>query len=174
MTGQILTLYRVTESGRDIEREPVRAVDVINRVLRDAADYAEHRGVDCKLVVSQESAGASVLGDEGLLQRAIDNVLQNALDHTPPGKAVHLGVKVSGDWFSLIIRDEGPGVPEDLLGHLFEPFFRADKSRGGKGWGLGLAIARDIVAAHDGNITADVGESGGLRVTVRFPLFLGS
>lgn len=174
MTGQILSLYRVTESGRDIEREPVKAVDVINRVLQDSADYAEHRGVDCKLVVSQDSAGASVLGDEGLLQRAIDNILQNALDHTPPGKAVHLGVKVSGNWFSLIITDEGPGVPEDLLGHLFEPFFRADKSRSGKGWGLGLAIARDIVAAHDGDITADVEESGGLRVTVRFPLFPGS
>ena len=152
-------------------REPLRVVNVINRVLQDASDYAEHRGVDCKLLVSPECARTSVLGDEELLQRAIDNILQNALDYTPPGKAMHIGVKASGNWLSVIIEDEGPGVPEDLLAHLFEPFFRADKSRGGKGWGLGLAIARDIVSAHDGKISAEVGESGGLRVTVRLPLF---
>ncbi|PHQ26965.1 two-component sensor histidine kinase [Marinobacter guineae] len=172
MTGQILALYRVTEAGGDIEREPLKPVKVINRVLQDAADYAEHQGVDCKLVASPESAGTSVLGDEGLLQRAIDNILQNALDHTPPGKVVNLAVSVSDGWLDLTIEDEGPGVPEELVPHLFEPFFRADKSRGGTGWGLGLAIARDIVSAHDGEITAAVGEPGGLRVTVRLPVFI--
>lgn len=173
MTGQILTLYRVTEAGGDIEREPLRPIHVINRVLQESADYAEHQGIDCKLVVSPESSRASVLGDEGLLQRAIDNVLQNALDHTPPGRAVHLGATVSDGWLSLTVDDEGPGVAEDLLGQLFEPFFRADKSRSGKGWGLGLAIARDIIAAHDGDILAAVGEQGGLRVTIRLPVFFG-
>jgi signal transduction histidine kinase len=173
MTGQILTLHRITEAGGDIEREPLRPVHVINRVLRDAADYAEHQGVDCKLVASPDSSGASVLGDEGLLQRAIDNILQNALDHTPPGGAVHVGVTVSDGWLSLTVDDEGPGVPEELIGHLFEPFFRAEKSRGGMGWGLGLAIARDIVSAHDGVIAASAGEQGGLRVTVRLPVFFG-
>jgi signal transduction histidine kinase len=129
--------------------------------------------VDCKLVVSPESSRASVLGDEGLLQRAIDNILQNALDHTPPGRAVHLAVTVADDWLTLTIDDEGPGVPDELIGQLFEPFFRADKSRGGTGWGLGLAIARDIVAAHDGVIGAAAGETGGLRVTLRLPVFFG-
>ena len=74
---------------------------------------------------------------------------------------------------TLTVDDEGPGVPDELIGQLFEPFFRADKSRGGKGWGLGLAIARDIVAAHDGLIAAEAGERGGLRVTVRLPVFFG-
>ena len=69
------------------------------------------------------------------------------------------------------IEDEGTGVEADLLPHLFEPFFRADKSRGGQGWGLGLAIARDIVTAHDGKIAAAGGEAGGLRVTVELPVF---
>ncbi|WP_417531061.1 sensor histidine kinase [Marinobacter lipolyticus] len=171
MTGQILTLYRVSESGGDIERESVLPVNVINRVLQDAADYAEHQGVDCKLVVSPAGESVTVLGDEGLLQRALDNVLQNALDHTPPGRYVHIDVTASGEWLELAIEDEGPGVPAELLPHLFEPFFRADKSRGGKGWGLGLAIARDIVAAHDGEISAAPGARGGLRVQVRLPVF---
>ncbi|MDO6442671.1 HAMP domain-containing sensor histidine kinase [Marinobacter sp. 2_MG-2023] len=171
MTGQILTLYRVTEQGGDIAREPERPVDLVNQVLRDAADYAEHQRVDCKLDSMPESTGVSVLGDAGLLQRAFDNILQNALDHTPPGKVVHIALKVSSGWISLAIEDEGPGVPGEILDHLFEPFFRGDKSRGGEGWGLGLAIAKDIILAHDGEITANNSQRGGLQILVRLPVF---
>ena len=171
MTGQILTLYRVTEQGGDIAREPVRPVDLLNHVLRDSAEYAEHRSVDCKLVSMPESTGVSVLGDVGLLQRAFDNILQNALDHTPPGKVVHVALTVSAGWISLMIEDEGPGVADEILEHLFEPFFRADKSRGGQGWGLGLAIAKHIILVHDGEITANNSERGGLQIVVRLPVF---
>ena len=142
-------------------------------VLQDAADYAEHRRVDCKLVASEESKAVSVLGDGGLLQRAFDNVLQNALDHTPPGKSVKLSLSTGNERIRLIVADEGPGAPEDLLQHLFEPFFRADKSRGGKGWGLGLAIARDIIQAHNGHISARNRDEGGLEVILELPVFVG-
>lgn len=171
MTSQILTLYRVSEEGRDIPREAVQPVIVINDVLQDAADYAEHRGVDCQLTISPDCPGVSVLGDQGLLQRAFDNIVQNALDHTSPRHAVHVGMNKVDGALVTVIEDEGPGVPPEMLPHLFEPFYRADKSRGGKGWGLGLAIARDIVAAHDGDIRADLAASGGLRVTVTLPVF---
>jgi len=173
MTGQILTLYRVSESGGSIAREPVKPLTVVNRVLVDAADYAEHRGVDCELIAGEDTKAVSVLGDAGLLQRAFDNVLQNALDHTPPGKSIHVSVARVQGVIEISIADEGPGAPDELLSHLFEPFFRADKSRGGKGWGLGLAIARDIVYAHDGTITADNLPDGGLQVTVQLPIFIG-
>lgn len=171
MTSQILTLYRVTEEGADIPREAVQPVVIINNVLQDAADYAEHQRVDCRLMVRPECRNVSVLGDQGLLQRAFDNIVQNALDHTSPGHAIHVGVDKLGGNLVVAIEDEGAGVPEDMLPHLFEPFYRADKSRGGKGWGLGLAIARDIVSAHDGEIRAENGPSGGLRVTVSLPIF---
>ncbi len=173
MTSQILTLYRVSEQGGDIEREGVEPVAIINDVLKDAADYAEHRGVDCLLTISPDCRHVSVLGDRGLLQRAFDNILQNALDHTPPGEKVHVAMHSEQKQLVLEIRDEGPGVPNDLLPHLFEPFYRADKSRGGKGWGLGLAIARDIVATHDGRIEAVNASQGGLAVTVQLPVFTG-
>ena len=172
MTAQILTLYRVSEQGTHIERQSVRPVKLMNQVLHDAADYAEHQGVDCTLTASTEVADMSVLGDPELLHRAFDNIVQNALDHTPPGRRVHVKAAAVDGRIRVAIEDEGGGVPDDLLPHLFEPFFRADKSRGGQGWGLGLAIARDIVAAHDGQITAAGGASGGLRVTVELPVFL--
>ncbi|WP_239036514.1 HAMP domain-containing sensor histidine kinase [Marinobacter sp. C7] len=171
MTSQILTLYRVTEQGEAIDRLPVEPLPLVNRVLEDAADFARHQQVDCRLVAAPDVVNLRFMGDPGLLQRAVDNILQNALDHTPRGKSVHLTLKNAARQMVLEIRDEGPGVPEELLGQLFEPFFRADKSRGGKGWGLGLAIARDIVAAHDGTITAGNSEEGGLSVTIRLPVF---
>ncbi|RBP22227.1 signal transduction histidine kinase [Marinobacter pelagius] len=170
MTGQILTLYRITEQGEEINRLPVEPLPLLNRVLEDASDYAKHQGVECRLVAAPDVARTRVLGDEGLLQRAVDNILQNALDHTPGGRSVHVALKTSAKQLLLEIRDEGPGVPEEMLGQLFEPFFRADKSRGGKGWGLGLAIARDIIAAHDGTITAGNSDEGGLSVTIRLPV----
>ncbi|MBY6033400.1 HAMP domain-containing histidine kinase [Marinobacter daepoensis] len=175
MTGQILTLYRVSEAGGDMAREPVKPLTLLNQVLQDAADYAEHQGVDCKLVSSEPGKGVSVLGDRGLLQRAFDNVLQNALDHTPPGKSVHIAlVTTDDDQVQVTITDEGPGAPDDLLPHVFEPFFRADKSRSGHGWGLGLAIARDIITAHDGQVSARNSDGGGLMVTLALPVFVGS
>lgn len=171
MTGQILTLYRVTEQGGDIGRKPVRPADLLNQVLRDSAEYAEHRSVDCKLVSMPGSRSVSVLGDAGLLQRAFDNILQNALDYTPPGKVVHVALTATAGWISLAIEDEGPGVADEILDHLFEPFFRGDKSRGGEGWGLGLAIAKNIILAHDGEIAAHNSDSGGLQIVARLPVF---
>lgn len=171
MTSQILTLYRVADQGGDIEREPVKPVPLINQVLSDAADYAEHQGVDCHLTASNSVAGVTVLGDSGLLQRALDNIVQNALDHTPPGHSVHVGVERDQGGVRIEVRDEGAGADEEVLSQLFEPFFQADKSRGGAGWGLGLAIARDIISAHDGHVSAANDTRGGLRVTIWLPLF---
>lgn len=171
MTAQILTLYSVSEQGGDIQREAVQLIHVLNHVLGDAADYAEQRGVDCRLTVMPDSERVLALGDPNLLQRAFDNVLQNALDHTPPGRQVSISLKTLNERLVVDITDEGPGVPESTLGHLFEPFYRADKSRGGKGWGLGLAIARDILGLHDGQIEASNAVTGGLAVRLSLPIF---
>lgn len=172
MTAQILTLYQVLEQGADIEREAIRPVQVLQAVLADAADYAEHQGVDCQLDAAAGSATVAVLGDQHLLQRALDNILQNALDHTPPGGVVRCRVEVAGEAVAIAIHDGGPGVTDENLPHLFEPFYRADQARSGQGWGLGLAIARDIIRAHDGSIQAENGANGGLVVTIRLPVFV--
>ncbi len=171
MTAQILTLYRVTEQGQDIPREPVQPVEVLQRVLQDAADYAEHQNVECQLTFSPASHKMTVLGDDGLLQRAFDNILQNAIDHTPPGQRVEISVTDTGQYVQCEIRDQGPGIPDAMLEHVFEPFYRSDLSRSGQGWGLGLAIAKDIARVHDGDISACNAATGGLVVTLRLPVF---
>ncbi|OEY65308.1 sensor histidine kinase [Marinobacter sp. X15-166B] len=171
MTAQILTLYRVTEQGQSLPREPVRPVDVLQRVLEDAAGYAAHQNVACRLTFSPASHGMTVLGNDGLLQRAFENVLQNAIDYTPPGQDVEVTVTDREQQLYCEIRDHGPGLPETALEQVFEPFYRGDQSRSGKGWGLGLAIAKDIARLHDGDITARNGAGGGLVVALILPVF---
>ncbi|MFL1484853.1 sensor histidine kinase [Marinobacter sp. LN3S78] len=171
MTGQILTLYRVSGGGDGLEREPVNMVRAINDVLRDAADYAEHQRVDCHFEAGADCQQVTVLANGELLRRGLDNILQNALDYTPPGKTVTVRLAREGGTLSCTIIDQGPGAPEEMLSQLFEPFYRADRARSGKGWGLGLAIARDIIASHDGQIEARNVADGGLQVHIRLPVF---
>lgn len=173
MTGQILTLYRVSSGGDGLEREPVQMVHAINDVLRDAADYAEHRRVDCHFEAAPDCHQVTVLASGELLRRGLDNILQNALDYTPPGKTVTVRLAREGDQLYCTITDQGPGAPEDMLNQLFEPFYRADRARSGKGWGLGLAIASNIITSHDGRIDARNVAEGGLQVRIWLPVFTG-
>ncbi|WP_227370253.1 sensor histidine kinase [Halomonas sp. M20] len=169
MTAQILTLYRVSEKGEGIDRRPLRFVDVLGEVLQGVAGYATQRGIDCQLSVKESASEAVILGNDDLIHRALDNVLQNALDHTPPGGQIHILVALEEQRLVCKIRDEGPGVPPEDLAKLFEPFFRSDQARGGKGWGLGLAITRDILHAHGGSVEAENSASGGLMVRLVWP-----
>ncbi|ROU02177.1 sensor histidine kinase [Marinobacter sp. R17] len=171
MTAQILTLHRVGQQGQSMAQEPVNMTRVLNEVLQGATDYAEQQRVDCHLEIADEARNATVLGDEALIHRALDNVLQNALDHTPPDRAVNIHLMLTDRWLTCEIADQGPGVSEKDLPNLFEPFFRSDQARGGQGWGLGLAVSHDIMQAHDGRISASNGLSGGLVVRLDWPVF---
>ena len=143
-------------------------------MLQDAAGYARGRDVKCRLNASEQATHTLVLGDTGLLHRAFDNILQNALDHTPPGQALTVAVTVADNRLWIEITDSGPGAPDEALAHLFEPFYRSDQSRGGPGWGLGLAIAQKVIVAHDGEVSAANAAAGGLVVQVKLPVFVVS
>ncbi len=108
--------------------------------------------------------------DTALLERALENVMENAMRHTPPGSTVNVNVRRFDDLIELSVRDHGPGVPAEDLDAIFQPFFRSDRSRnrGTGGVGLGLAIARASVTAMGGTIEAEMADPG-LRVTIRFP-----
>lgn len=172
MTEQVLTLYRLAAQGEQFAHQPVAVMELLNAVLQDAADYARGRDVQCRLNASEPAIHTLVLGDAGLLHRAFDNILQNALDHTPPGQAVTVEVKIADNRLLIEMTDSGPGAPEAALEHLFEPFYRSDQSRGGSGWGLGLAIAKKVIEAHDGQVSAANASGGGLLVQVQLPVFV--
>ena len=105
-----------------------------------------------------------------LLHRAIENVVRNALRYSPSGGVVRIAAGATGNRLRVSISDQGAGVPDDVLEKIFRPFYRANDQTAGDGYGLGLAIAKKVVAAVNGQIRAKNGESGGLVVEIELPV----
>ena len=127
---------------------------------------AQGCGLDLK------SAGAVPIdGDGELLRRAIENVMRNAIRYAPADSKVEVGLENGGGWAKIRVRDYGPGVPEDALPRLFDPFYRVeqDRDRRSGGVGLGLSIARRAVELHKGKLRAS-NASPGLLVEIELPV----
>ena len=107
----------------------------------------------------------SVIGDAGALERAVTNLLDNAAKWSPPDGVVRVRL-TDGE---LTVDDEGPGIAEEDLTHVFERFWRSDESRSMPGSGLGLAIVAQVVDRHSGSVTASRAPAGGARLTIRLP-----
>jgi two-component system, OmpR family, sensor kinase len=115
---------------------------------------------------------ARIKGDSARIGQVLVNLLYNAIQHNPDGVEVRLSVQSRGNEAVLRVADNGAGIPAEALPHVFERFYRADKSRGGtkNGSGLGLAISRAIVQAHGGTIRAESQAGQGAVFTVSLPL----
>jgi two-component system, OmpR family, sensor kinase len=117
------------------------------------------------------AAGLTVTGDEELLRRAVDNLVMNVLVHTPAGATGAISASAAGDWVTIEVSDDGPGVPPDHLPHIFERFYRGEtRSVSGSGSGLGLAIVAETISAHGGTTHATPVSPHGLRITVTLPV----
>jgi two-component system sensor histidine kinase CpxA len=149
--------------------EQVSLNAIVEQVVSDSKLEAERLG--CALSVTA-LAPYTVSGNPEVLHSAVENVLRNAIYHGGSGELVEIGLHAEGTAVVLTIRDHGPGVPEEVLSRLFEPFYRVDSSRSltTGGSGLGLAIASRAVAMHGGTISADNASPSGLVVTVTVPL----
>ena len=110
--------------------------------------------------------------DRGRIEQVLNNLLSNALRHTPAGGRVELCLDAVGEHLFLRVSDNGTGIPEDALEHIFERFYRADRSRSREvgGTGLGLAIARQLALAHGGDLVAHNRPQGGAEFVLSFPL----
>jgi signal transduction histidine kinase len=101
-------------------------------------------------------------------EQVLTNLVGNAIKFGPPGEPITVVLEEHPSELRLIVSDRGPGVPEDLRGHLFERFFQANQDR--SGMGLGLFITKEIVDRHGGSISVDFPASGGTRFTVALPI----
>ncbi len=165
LVDDLLLLARL-DQGRPLERE---SVDVA-RIVEEAIDSA--RAVEPDRPIDLEVRGpASVMGDEGRLRQAVDNLLDNVRVHTPAGSPVRVNVEPDRDAVLLTVADEGPGLTSEVANRLFERFYRGDpsRSRSKGGVGLGLAIVSAIVEAHGGTVTATSSEGSGTKFEVRLP-----
>ena len=171
LVSDLLLLARLDE-GQDLDTsELVDLTDVVLDAVNDAAVSAPtHRWL-----TELPDGAVWVRGDRARLHQLLANLLSNARVHTPAGTTVTTGIGTGrGDdgvpYVELAVADDGPGIPQDLLPHLFERFFRGDKSRSRQAgsFGLGLSIAASIVEAHHGTIAAESG-SGRTAFKVHLP-----
>jgi two-component system OmpR family sensor kinase len=139
-------------------------------VVDDARFEAQEKGVAIVFPAGPQQPGheALVIGSGKLISRAIENIVRNALRFSRRGDAITIELESDAAGSMLYIRDEGPGVRDEQLGTLFEPFVQADSSPG-QGYGLGLAIAKRAIIAHGGTINAANGGEGGLIITLWLP-----
>jgi two-component system OmpR family sensor kinase len=112
-----------------------------------------------------------VCGDPHQLRQVLANLTRNALVHTPPGTPIEVSLERDEEAVMISVRDHGAGLPQDAAEGLFERFWRAEagRERGKAGAGLGLAIARGVVEAHHGEISAHNAPGGGAVFVVRLP-----
>ncbi len=142
--------------------------EIIDDIVRDCALEAQFR--DCSISVSGSLHGR-VLGNRELLRRAVENVVRNAIRYAPQQSEIHLALSETAREASIAVRDFGPGVPEDTLKRIFDPFFRVEEARdtNGGGSGMGLSIAKRAVQLHHGCIVAE-NAAPGLRIRITIPL----
>ncbi|MDR1509963.1 MAG: HAMP domain-containing protein [Synergistaceae bacterium] len=118
--------------------------------------------------ITVDTQKLSVSGDAALLNRALSNVIHNAIRYAPSDTGIEIKAHRDGERVAITVRDQGQGVPDDELDKIFLPYYRTDKARERSkgGVGLGLAITKRIVENHGGEITAANGPAGGLIVTI--------
>ena len=168
LVGELIQMTRAEGDPAERINEPLDLSAVVELVAREAEIEAEVRQVR---LVRRWQGKFPVTGDGGLLARALDNIVRNAIRHTAAGTAVEIGIDDQSGQAVVSVRDQGPGVPEEMLGTIFKPFFRVESDRGrdSGGIGLGLAIAQRAVVLHHGEISAH-NANPGLTVEVRLPL----
>ena len=111
-----------------------------------------------------------IFADRNQLKRLLLNILDNAIKYTQPGGKISIDLRQQKDSADIDITDTGIGIPEDELPHIFDRFYRVDKSRSSVGFGLGLSIAQSIAMAHGGKIYAKPNLPQGTIFTISLPI----
>jgi signal transduction histidine kinase len=166
LVDDLLLLARF-DAGRALERRPVDLASIAAEAVQQA------RIVTAGRPVTLEAAEPVIVdGDRERLRQVIDNLIGNALQHTPPGTPVAVTVSGELDRGRLTVADQGPGLTRDQAAHVFERFYRTDaaRTRARGGTGLGLAIAASLAAAHGGELTVDTEPGHGAAFRLRLPL----
>ena len=142
----------------------------VRTLAREAVTRAQE-GVGAHTInLVQPSEPVLTWADARLMTMVVEQLLDNARRYTPPGSRIDITVAARGTDAVLTVEDNGPGVADEVLPHLFERFYRSDTARAREGGpGLGLTATASIIALHGGHVVAERGSVGGLRVTVTLP-----
>lgn len=173
LANDIDAVSSAEERRLNLSLEPMRVSDLMWRAGENMRELYREANVNLA-IEEQAAAGLTINVDRQRIGQVLDNLLTNALRHTPAGGIVVLTCARSDDEINLIVNDNGAGIAADHLPHLFERFYRADPSRSRSdhtGSGIGLTISKAITDAHGGTIRAQSpGEGQGSTFIVTLPL----
>ena len=171
MISSVLSLSRMENTISQMELMSVDLKQLLELCIEDAQYIANEKSIAITL------KGASTCltqADPNLLSSAFNNILINAVKYSPPNDTLIVYLTQNGNSFTIDIVDSGTGVPAEDLDKLFEPFYRVaqarDRATGGTG--LGMAIAKQAIVAHNGHIYAINNQSNGLTVTIELPVII--
>ena len=176
LVSALLDLSRI-RSGRPLRMEDDQDVnDIIDRALESVHDTARSVGVTLSHQPNEQVPPLRV--DSVLVETALSNVLGNAIAASPPGGKVSIECELleqsahgaAGHWLRIVVQDQGPGVPDALRSRIFDPFFTTKKGAESSGSGLGLPLAREMMAAHGGDLTLLEDPANGGRFALWLPL----
>jgi heavy metal sensor kinase len=168
MVEDMFVLARADAGGHRLTRRPLYVDEIVAECVRAVSVVAAAR--DIQLTTALQS-DVSVNADDGLLRQLVTNLLDNAVQHTPPSGSIAVAVNSDADSATITVADTGPGIPPADRERVFERFVRLDPARSAtSGAGLGLPIARWIAEQHEGTLTVEQNAVGGCAFVVRLPM----
>jgi len=166
LAENLLEMARLENGRLALDVRPFALNEVIRGLLDEMKSKAAVKGL--RLAYKNSLSKSAVNADEVMLRQVISNVLDNAIKYSSTGTIIISSQKV-GRLIEIAVADSGPGLSAQEIKGIFKKFERGSQSRDGNGFGLGLYIARLIMKAHGGSISAEPGKKKGLRVSLRFP-----
>jgi signal transduction histidine kinase/CheY-like chemotaxis protein len=170
MVDDLLDVSRITSGHIALRRDTVDLARVVDAALEATAHRLEARGHELALHVP--AAGLWVTGDEVRLTQVVVNLLCNAATYTPAGGRIEVMARAARGQVVLLVRDNGPGIPPEVLPRIFDLFVQGPRSleRGEGGLGLGLPIVRSLVALHGGTVDVSTAVGRGTDLVVSLPM----
>lgn len=180
LVNELLILTRADAGSLQLEFRPLDLVELVNQRCELLTNLATRHSVKIKIInrsddfsrpKATEVATTQVLADPDRLSQVLDNLLDNAIRHSPPNSTITVSITEANDRVECSVSDKGTGIPAEHLPFIFERFYRVDKSRNRKdgGTGLGLAIAHALIHAQGGHISAQSIEGEGTTITFWLP-----
>ena len=172
MISSVLSLSRQENTISQLELMSLDLKQLLSLCIEDAQYIANEKSIN---ILFDYQASALMQADANLLSSAFNNILINAINYSHKNQQVSVKLTKSNTKYIIEIADTGTGVPIEDLPKLFEPFYRVAQARdrASGGTGLGMAIAKQAVVAHNGNISAKNNNQNGLTVTIELPSAIG-
>lgn len=167
---ELFELTMLDSTGTRLNFEPFSLPELVQDVAQKFRPQAERRRMTLEL--DMPANAPFVRADIGLIERVLENLIENAIKYTPEGGKVSLSLLPGAGWIEARVADNGPGIPESERERIFERFYRVEKSRSEapEGTGLGLAITRRILQLHDSPIEVNSAPGRGAAFSFRLPL----